>query len=178
MKKTIISLLTATALVGCASTTTPKYAQTYSPFNLDDVAWIKEKGEATITGQAFLRTRGGDVKTCAGSTVYLIPSSNYAVERIRLLYGEEDNGVSWDHKTAAGEVLPVADPLYFEYTLQTYCDADGNFKFENLPDGIYYLGTSVRWETGAKHNSLQGGSLMQRAVVSDGVSESRYIMAH
>ena len=28
---------------------------------------------ADITGQAFLKTQGGDVKTCAGNEVYLEP---------------------------------------------------------------------------------------------------------
>lgn len=177
MKPLITSLLTASALVGCASTTTPKYANIISPFNPNEVAWIKKEGVGTVTGQAFLKTRGGDVKTCAGNKVILIPSSNYAVERIRLLYGTGDKGISYNLQTSSGEYLPVSDPLYQEYTLQTYCDASGNFEFDNLPDGIYYINTSVFWETGAKYKGTQGGYLMQRVAINGG-SSNKYIIAY
>lgn len=36
------------------------------PFTASDVEWSKASGTATVEGQAFLKTRGGDVKYGAG----------------------------------------------------------------------------------------------------------------
>src|SRR5688572_1071163 len=46
-------------------------------FSAEEVAYAAQPGTGVIDGQAFLRTRGGDVKYGAGSAVFLLPLSAY-----------------------------------------------------------------------------------------------------
>jgi hypothetical protein len=44
----------------------------------DEYAAFEQPGRGSIAGQAFLTTRGGDVKMGAGRTVTLDPATRYA----------------------------------------------------------------------------------------------------
>jgi hypothetical protein len=50
------------------------------PFNEDEYLPYAGDGDATITGQAFLKTRGGDVKYGAGNTIFMNPVTSYSTE--------------------------------------------------------------------------------------------------
>lgn len=63
----------AAVLGGCA---TPPVDLTRT-FNEDDFRWAGVPGTATLTGQAFARTNGGDVRACAGLEIYLVPVTPY-----------------------------------------------------------------------------------------------------
>jgi hypothetical protein len=54
----------------------PPYALRTPFLDSDFRPWSKP-GPAAISGQAFLRTVGGDVKTCAGQDVSLMPGTQY-----------------------------------------------------------------------------------------------------
>jgi proteasome assembly chaperone (PAC2) family protein len=63
---------------GCAPVTTASTGfNITSKLDEDEVKWFTESGTGTITGQAFLRQRGGGVVKGAGETVYLTPASGY-----------------------------------------------------------------------------------------------------
>lgn len=88
------------------------------------------RGAANLHGQAFLRTVGGDVKTCAGEVVLLLPATPYVDEL--LIKGKA--GVS---------VNP--DPRLASLSHQTVCDAQGNFSLSQLPAQKWYVLTRVTW---------------------------------
>jgi hypothetical protein len=94
----------------------------------DFAAWTGS-GSANLRGQAFLKTVGGDVKTCAGSDVYLLPATPYVVQLI-----------SRAHPTEA-----TLDPRLSKQFRHSLCDAQGNFEFHNLPTGRWFIDTSVTW---------------------------------
>lgn len=128
---------------------------------------IHEKGDNAIMGQAFLRQQGGDVVTCAGSEVYLFPRTSYATERMSAIYG-----------TARHQAMLVADiqtPMHPEYEAamrETVCDAGGNFSFEEVADGSYFVQTAVFWRAGY---NWQGGSMMSPVVVAGGETKKLVI---
>ena len=112
-----------------------------SKFDPAEAKFILTDGNATITGQAFLRQSGGGVVTCAGSTVYLIPRTKYASERMQHLYGGTLGGVNYGSNSKS-----VPDYFVFtELTRQTQCDAQGNFEFSSVPSGKFYVSTNVEW---------------------------------
>lgn len=74
-------------------------------------------GPAIVSGQAFLRQRGGGVVTCAGARVRLLPSP------------EAD--VGHDRRCRACR--------------ETVCDAQGRFRFDGVPARAWILSTEVRW---------------------------------
>lgn len=87
-------------------------------------------GPSTLRGQAFLRTVGGDVKTCAGRDVLLVPASAYFDELIR--------------KVGSG-VNVEADRRALALIRKSICDAQGNFQFAQLPVGQWYVIAKVTW---------------------------------
>lgn len=116
-------------------------------------------GSASIFGQAFLRTVGGDVKVAAGSTVTLDPFTSYSHH--------------WWHQAgkwwARRSVIPP-EAIFSNARKVATADADGRFGFEGLAAGRYYVRTQVTWETGAYRfvNDTQGGLIWQLVHVEDG----------
>ena len=115
------------------------------------------KGTATITGQAFLTTVGGDVKKGAGRTVTLDPATPYAFE--------------WWARTGSVPLggMPEA-PLFLATRRTTVADADGRFRFAELPAGTYLLHTVIQWETGRYQYipDTQSGLLTGTVTITDG----------
>lgn len=96
------------------------------------VAWAGGPGTATVEGQAFLKTVGGDVKYGAGNTVYLIPNVPHTFDWF--------TRVTADMSTA-----PEINPAVNKVTRKTLASGDGRFKFENVPAGSYIVVTTVQW---------------------------------
>lgn len=111
-------------------------------------------GNGTLIGQAFLTTRGGDVKVAAGRTITLDPASSYA-RQWNSRYGSELSRFS--------EMPPA--PQFAKHRRATIADAEGRFRFTNLPVGNYIVRTAVTWETGALNAGLQGGVVSEAVEV-------------
>ena len=57
------------------------------------------------------------------------------------------------------------DPLYVSTLRTTRCDASGSFSFPGVPDGVWYVTTSVKWQGASQ---VEGSSMMQRVDVRGG----------
>ena len=163
----ILLALTLAMLAGCASTPPPPPIE-LTAFNPDEVAFIHENGDITVNGSAFLRQRGGDVVTCAGSIVSLIPAGKHAMERMDILYGGIATVSAITHRLTDDPPrgFPEDSPEYLQYRRVTRCDAEGKFKFPNVSVGSYFITTSVEWEAREYYGSIslmstQGGTLMR-----------------
>lgn len=159
MKKIILTAALASTLVGCGTYTPPSPAMR-PPFPEAEYAALSRTGSATVSGQAFLKTRGGDVKTGAGNAVYMVPVTSYSI-------------FAYDNRDAyAGLTQP--DPRMSGFTRETIADASGRFSFKNVPDGNYYIKARVTWEvpSGGKYSymSTQGGDLWKTISVKNGES--------
>ena len=115
---------------GCVFTPTTRTVM----FNEDEFRPYAEKGTAIITGDAFLKTRGGEIRKGAGNTIYLMPVTAYTGE--------------WIAHISMYSYLQIAppDPQYFKYEKTTTADSDGRFEFTDLPAGQYYVATKIVWE--------------------------------
>lgn len=127
-KKTVAALVSALSLGGCAQ----RAYTVQASFNPDSVAWAQTAGDDTLTGQAFLRTVGGDVKTCAGYPVVLVPYNSYFYEVTKAFA----KGYS---------ALTNKDPAAGSYARKSQCDARGDFSFSDLPTGEWIVVAEVRW---------------------------------
>lgn len=117
----------------------------------------------------MLRTVGGDVKTCAGLEAHLVAASSYSRERIEYLYGQAETGFGAPGQDRAFVPDP---PEYYDTARQTICDSQGNFTFERIPDGEYYVFAVVTWGAvqGGRYAYIatQGGRVMQKISVRGG----------
>ena len=133
-------------------------------FNKADVATQLENGPNTIRGSALFNQVGGGTVTCAGRNVYLIPKSNFADERMQILYGNLQGGRAATGSSPTADENQVA--AYLAASKNTICDAQGFFKFENIADGQFYVQSTITW---GEYNS-QGGHLMRPVTVNGGTT--------
>lgn len=177
--KNLLVLALALGLTGCAIN--QQKPITYNLTNEFDSLSAQQQlmpGDGAIRGTAFLRQQGGGVVTCAGQFVHLIPVTEYASERIQILYPYAPKIGETSYKNLRDELRVKRDfipdePEYREHSKATKCDGQGEFLFENLKDGQYYIQTSVTWQV---QYSPQGGLLISKAEVLNGKSP-RIIMS-
>jgi hypothetical protein len=158
-------LLLSLLLAGCATAPPPKMESTFDP---EQARLQLEPGDATILGSALIRQKGGGVVTCAGGQVVLIPATTYAIERMtRGFHPADSSGTSGFWAFYEGErPVPPPDPEYVKLSRSSTCDASGKFQFDKVSPGLFYLVTSIRWDTG--YGLPQGGYLMKAVAVKPG----------
>lgn len=127
-----------------------------TPFDESQFAPFAGEGTATITGQAFMKTRGGDVKFGAGNKVKLFPATDYTNEiRNRGFEG--------------GENIGPFDPRLEAHVKSTLADASGNFEFKKLRPGTYHIACMITWEVpGGGGLTPTGGIAHATATVAEG----------
>jgi len=129
-------------------------APTARPVNLNmtgrpdpaEYARFTSRGTSTLVGQAFLTTRGGDVKLGAGRPVTLDPATAYTMEWYKQLGADQNR---FDETPS--------DSLFRKARRTTTVDAQGHFRFATVPAGTWLVRSIVSWETGATYGALQGG---------------------
>lgn len=127
----LLAFLACAMLAGC---NTPKdRLATFDPAEYEPYA---KSGSGVIVGQAFLRTRSGEVRYGAGQNVHLNPVTSYSTE--------------WYERWVCGsDVLKPADERASNYSRQAIADGEGRFRIEGLPAGEYYVACWIFWEYGS-----------------------------
>ena len=110
------------------------------------------KGTGRIIGEAFAKTKGGDVKLAAGLPVILVPRTAYTEERFQFMMRGEDP--------------PPADPGLRRYMRQSIANSQGKFGFRDLPPGEYLVYCRVTWQMPSGWET--GGYLLARVRVAEG----------
>lgn len=136
----------------------PRKAVRKATFIEEEYAKYRAPGTCTITGQAFLKTRGGDVKFGAGNEVHLNPVTSYSTEWYTSFIQQ-------------GRLLEDPDSRAMPFHKVVRADGNGRFKFTDLPPGDYYLACPIYWEIPSQYGLQQtGGWAHQKVSVSDGKS--------
>lgn len=171
MKISMVGLISVFSLNGCLLST-PKYTLPSIPppkvyKNSVDTeavrATLNTVGNNNISGNALLRQKGGGIVTCAGNEVALFPKTKYSTEYVLdafsvsgTLDGYFRNGKGY--KESSNWLMNPYDDV----SKITICDSQGNFDFQNVADGTYYVITVVSWSIPTKYgSSYQGGNLIQ-----------------
>lgn len=155
--KRILSLLIFMGLISCAPRVTVQPVERI-PFPEAEYKKLASTGTAIVKGQAFLKTRGGDVKTAAGNEVILNPVTSYSNQWYEVGYLQ-------------GKPMTEYDPRLNLYVRKQVADGDGRFTFKNVPAGDYYVTALVLWEAPVGyHGSLvqQGGFISKKIAVKEG----------
>lgn len=145
-------------------------AVTVALFDPQKLEWALALGRNTVTGDAILRTRGGDLRTCAATQARLWPISDYTLAFLGDVFLV--SGFSEPARTT--RLLKSMDPGVHRYVRAVTCNGQGRFTFRDVPDGRYFLTATVTWEiprlgrgSGAPMD-LQGGDLGEMISVSGG----------
>lgn len=138
--------------------------QRQAPFIEDEYLASAKAGTGKLTGQAFTKTRGGDVKYAAGNPIVLNPITTYSTEWFNVLVKQN---------------IPMSTPdqRAFKYVRTVTADGMGNFEFTGLPAGEYYVVTSIFWEVpGPNGLSTTGSNVGEKVVVKEG--ETAKVVVH
>ncbi|MBG3877750.1 hypothetical protein FVW20_12190 [Desulfovibrio oxamicus] len=186
----LASLLTALLLTGCgpkrsiigfpgestqearpapqqAEPQRPRTVTLSTPYDSKEARRKLAPGKNTIRGTATARTPGGEVASCAGKPVTLVPVTAYSSERMFAIYGSDDKGtLRLGQGAAPPPVITNDDPRYLADHPQTVCTDSGAFVFKDIADGQFFIVTGFTWLTVDK--KPQGVGLMQRVGVSGG----------
>lgn len=154
MRKALV-ILTATLLASCAQQQ-PRSNLSFNEFPAAEYASLATTGTGSVSGQVFMKTRGGDVKVGAGNEVMLIPVTSHS----RTLF------LAYQQNVAPNN---APDPRAKPYTRRMIAGVDGDFEFNDVPPGDYYLAGSVNWEAPGRYAmSQQGGFIMMPVTVENG----------
>jgi hypothetical protein len=140
----------ATLFSGCVT-----QHQMTTPFDESEFQSFVGKGTATITGQAFLKTVGGEVRYGAGDPVILTPVTPYTTEA---LLAERSLR------------LPQTDPRLLKYLHTVIADGSGNFEFQDIPPGDYYIKCAIVWVVPDQNGIIEqtGGVAYAETHIGDG----------
>lgn len=157
-----LSLCSQMLVAGCAA---QKVVPVRTAFTDSEYDRYSGAGPCTLEGQAFLTTRGGDVKYAAGRKVTLIPYTYYLVEVLMI-------------NRVPGQVADASDPRYLATMRTVSADGEGEFEFRNIPCGEYYLETTVTWEVvlNAYSTSIEGGLVTAHVFVSERESPKKVVL--
>ncbi len=168
MRVLVFALITAIAL-GCGALKGPQQREPYqrqAVFVEEEYRLYAESGTGSISGQAFFKTAGGDVKYGAGDEIYLNPVTTYSTEWFK-------------NHVVAERLISPSDPRALQYMRHTTADGEGRFKFEKLPAGGYYLMCRIVWQyAGGYRGSLlsTGGLAYGQTKIGNGEQVTNVIV--
>jgi len=161
MKPVALLLGPMLAVAGCAQFGLQETALS-TPVAPSEVDWARGSGANTVSGIVLMKA-GGTSHTCAGQSAILIPDSAYARARMTAIFGNATKGT---RAASLGAVkFERDDPLYVSTLRTTRCDVSGSFSFPRVPDGVWYVTSSVKWQGASQ---VEGGSVMQRVDLRGG----------
>jgi len=143
MKKVVYSL----ALLFSTACTHQPIVIERVPFKLSEFANLARTGDATVTGQAYIKTANGRIHYPENVDVRLNPKTSYSTQWYEVNYLGKQN-------------ISDADPRYLEYVYKVPVGNEGRFSFNNIPAGDYYISAPVFWFE--KIPKEDGSILLQR----------------
>ncbi len=134
------------------------------PPSIDEYAGKLKSGTATITGEAFATTRGGDVKYASGRVVHLDKVTSYSTELLQKLRHHGTFSVEKEQDTVE------IDPQMLSQRRNMLANSVGRFRFANLAAGEYYVSCYISWMV--RDGSWSGGWAILKVKVQDGETKN------
>jgi hypothetical protein len=127
-------IMLVAALLLCSCVAPHPAAPRLQTFNEADYRFSLQDGTATVSGEAFLTTRGGEIRPGAGRVVQLIPVTPYTTEVFERQFINRER------------LTPRVEKRLDRYVRVLNADSRGEFRFEHVPAGSYYLLCLILWE--------------------------------
>ena len=134
----------------------------FPAFSAAEVAWSTAAGSATVLGVA--RVGANTMHTCASAEAQLVPESSFATAMMHTVFGNATRGYV---TIASSPPYPHTIPPDFPRSIRRVaCTPSGEYRFEAVPAGTWYLFANVVWREG-NDEVPRGGSLMRRIEVHE-----------
>jgi len=157
VKKLLVALCVPLAYAGCAARQ-PQPAGRLATFVETEHKPYMEPGRNSIMGKGFVWfQQGGDLVTCAGRAVWIMPNTSFFRERV--------------YYVRAGKIADIESeipPAFDGIIRKTDCDKEGDFSYAALPSGEWLVFTNVEWVIGSNR---QGGTLMRNVKLLNNQTE-------
>lgn len=172
MKK--LSVTVALAFIGLTSGCA-KDVKISAPFDEGAAKAMIQKGNNQVSGSGLIRKMNGEVVTCAGEQVSMLPVTAASREWAGYTYAY-DNRASWDdssgyHSTSGDKAINIStSEPFLRHMLTTHCDVSGRFSFKDVADGDFYVFTRINWSVYDPYAGqvTQGGSVMRKVHLKGG----------
>ena len=166
------NLLVAGLMTAIASlTVTAEPIALENRFKMEEVAWIRGEGNASLTGKAFIKLENGEYQDCAGFQIELLPVTPYSKERIEKTYGNTEHG-----QILLSQNPPSFTPdakAYHEMEIIGKCDEEGIFRFDNIKAGEFFIMAFIIWDEEQQGEKVkQGGGVMHYIHLKDNQSQT------
>jgi hypothetical protein len=143
-----VLMILSALCASCAKTTPPLRIDT--PFEDSIARKLLQPGKNQINGQVRFEMPNGTLVSCVGLEVNLVPATRYAREWVRLFYGLDNsqNGSinsAFKLDTKNNEVKFSGANQFYAVTRSTTCDEDGEFTFDKVADGEFFVIAKIRW---------------------------------
>lgn len=148
--KNLLILLFVVFVAACSTVKVEVVKRVPFPVSEYDSLPKKGSGTATVTGKAFVEYNGKIFYTLEKEFVRLNPKTSYSKQWYEVNYVNHDN-------------IADADKRYFEYIYKTKPDSNGVFRFENIPEGTYYLSAPIYWDE--ETNNPDGSKTIRSLVI-------------
>lgn len=169
IKYELTLFLSIILLMGCAVRQSNKKDTVITikqEFDNKEVSWFKKEGTGRIKGIAKFRTKKGEIYFGEEFRIELMPYCLYTDERLNHIYRNKKFGFI---HIEDGVPKFVPDPEGYHDTKKTMCNKEGEFEFDNLPAGKYYV---IAFMILDKENIKTGGGIMQSVVLSENESKT------
>ena len=138
------------------------------PWPINEYEKIQTDGRFEISGQAFMKTRGGEVKVAAGETVVLSPVTSYSKQFFDFYIRGK--------KERFQELGSNVDSRIYDFIKTSIADAEGRFRFQGVKEGHYFLYTKVFWEVPTSSGLHREGGYLGKEVVIPNENQSEIIL--
>jgi hypothetical protein len=136
----LMSLAAAASLAGCAPSRPEVTIAT--PITAAELAPYKKRGTATVVGRAVLKNERTGAVTCRGQEVLLTPAVAYNRQTVAAI-------------RAGQKPVPGADVGSSQaYWRKAVCDAQGRFRFHNVPAAQWFVSIPVNWPDEPREGAL------------------------
>jgi hypothetical protein len=160
-------------LASCASTSSspPKTAAVASPepprSPTAEFDWSNAPGTNKLTGTVAYAPDRRSHWSCRNESVVLMPDTPTTRARVTALYGSTSFAVRpvEEVKTKSAS---LGDVSFTSFIKHTDCDASGNFGFDGLPDGSWFLVARANRAHSRSSSVDDAVAILQRVTLSGG----------
>ena len=133
-------------------------------FPMSEYNRLNKNGTGVVKGKIRVLKKNGEQEIAASSAIYLNPVTSYSEQW-------------YEEGYVKGVKLSPADGRLFQYMRFTSSDKDGNYRFDQVPQGQYFITCEVDCKSGCGENHDEIFYLVDQAYAKDSNETEKNLIA-